>query len=378
MIQNRVKVAIIGMGAWGTRAHLPALAAREDVEVVAIVDARTETLPAIAAQHGIPHTFPDADTLFRTIDRLDAVIIATPTDTHHELVLRAFAAGVHVLCEKPLAYDVSQANAIVAAMRANRRVGKIGFLFRFSPVVERMKQLIDEGFIGAVQLFESITVNAQFIDPARPLHWKMQQARANGGVFVEYGSHSIDLALWLGGPMTRVVGHGTTLIPGRLTASGAPARVDVDDAMSWIATYRSGGGALFRTGWASLPIGGGGVRVYGSRGSLAWQLDPTTRRSEQLIAATIDDPEPRVLLDFTPPFDPQTDGGAFPLGLSARYNARLVERFIADIRADRRTGPSFTDGLAVQRVLAALRTSLDEGRWVDVEMDEDDGEGEQR
>lgn len=372
MGENRLRVAIIGMGAWGTRAHLPAFAARADVEVVAIVDARTEALPAIAEQYGIPHTFSDAASLFRGVNGLDAVVLVTPTETHHDLVLQALAAGAHVLCEKPLAYDVPQADAMMAALRARGRFGKVGFLFRFSPVVERMKQLIEAGYIGDVQLFEGMTLNAQFIDPARPLHWKMRRAHANGGVFVEYGSHTIDLALWLGGPMDRIVGHGATFIAERFTEGGAPGRVDVDDASSWIGTYRGGGEALFRTGWASLPIGGGGVRVYGSRGSLAWQLDPTTRRSEQLVAATIDDPEPRVLLDFTPPYDPAIDAGSFPLGLLARYNARLVERFVADIRANSNTGPSFADGLAAQRVLAALRMSLDESRWVAVERGEED------
>jgi predicted dehydrogenase len=245
----------------------------------------------------------------------------------------------------------------------------MGFLFRFSPVVMRMKELIDAGFIGDVQLFEGVTLNAQFIDPARPLHWKMQRRRANGGVFVEYGSHSIDLAMWLGGPITRVVAHGVTLISERQDTDGVIRAVDVDDVASWIGVYANGGEALFRTGWASRPVVSGGLRVYGSRGALAWQLDPTARRSEQLVAATNDDPEPKVLLDFTPPFDPRSDGGDFPLGLSARYNARLIERFVEDLRTNTATGPTFADGLAAQEVLAAIRISLDQGQWVDVERD---------
>lgn len=362
----RVQVAIIGMGAWGTRAHLPALAARDDVAVVAIADARADLLAPIATQYGIPQTFPDADSLFHSTPGLDAVVIATPTDTHYTIVQQAFAAGIHVFCEKPLAYDLAQARELAEAARAGNRITKMGFLFRFSPVVTRMKELIAAGFIGDMQLFESVTVNAQFSDPARPLHWKMQRARANGGVFVEYGVHSIDLALWLGGPIARVVAHGTTLVPERTDADGTRRAVDVDDVSSWIAAYASGGEALFRTGWASRPVGGGGLRVYGSRGALAWQLDPTTRRSEQLIGATHDDPEPKILLDFTPPFDPQIDGGDFPLGLSARYNARLIESFVRDLRTGTPSSPTFADGLVAQEVLTAIRTSLDESRWVDV------------
>jgi predicted dehydrogenase len=252
------------------------------------------------------------------------------------------------------------------AVQAHGRVGKIGFLFRCSPVVVRMKQLVDEGAIGTLQLFESITLNAQFVDPNRPLHWKMQRVHANGGVFVEYGSHAIDLAHWFGGPLDRVVAHGLTLIPRRPPGSDGSGTVDGDDACSWIATYAAGGQALFRSGWASFPVGGGGLRVYGSQGALAWQLDPTGRRSESLLAASVDEPTPRVIFEYAPPFDPALDEGSFPLGLLARYNARLAASFVADIRAGLVSGPSFSDGLAVQHVLAAIRTSLDEERWVDV------------
>jgi predicted dehydrogenase len=366
MVGDRLQVGVIGAGMWGARAHLPALVASPGVEVVALADADTDRVEEVAEQFGIRHTFADAAALLAQVDNLDAVVIATPTDTHRDLVLAACARGVHVLCEKPLAYDVAQAREMVAALNDKGLVGRLGFLFRLSPVVERMKRLVDEGFIGDVQLLESLTINAQFIDPARPLHWKMERSRANGGVFVEYGAHSIDLALWLAGPIKRVVAHGVTLVPERPTAGDERAVVTVDDASSWITQHTNGCEALFRTGWASLPIGGGGLRIYGTRGSLAWQLDPTTRRREWLLGATLDQPEPRELFEFTPPHDPRTDEGSFPLGLLARYNARLIASFVDDVRQGKASGPTFADGLAAQEVLAGIRTSLDEQRWVDV------------
>ncbi len=252
------------------------------------------------------------------------------------------------------------------AARGAGVVAKLGFLMRFSPVVARMKVLVDEGYVGELRGFEFHSVNAQFIDPDRPRHWKMERSRANGGAFAEYGSHGIDLALWFGGPISQVVAHGVTAIPERPLPGGGRGDVDVDDMTAWIGVYANGGDATFRTGWSSLPIGGGGVRIYGSRGSLAWQPDPTTRRSELLIGATVDSPEPTVLLDHTPEHDAAIDSGPFPLGLFARYNAGLIDSFVGDIRAGRATGPTFNDGLEVQRVLTAIRASLDEGRWVNI------------
>lgn len=347
------------------RAHLPALAACDGVDVVALVDPRTDMIEPAAARYRVPGVFRDVETMLRQVPSLDAAVVATPTDAHHPVVMRLLDRGAHVLCEKPLAFTVVQAEEMTALLHARGRVGKMGFLFRYSPVVSRMKALIDQRYIGDVMALESSVVNAQFVDPAKPVHWKMRRERANGGVFVEYGVHSIDLALWLGGPMSRVVAHGLTSIRERPATDGY-AEVDVDDVSAWIAVYESGGQALFKAGWASLPIGGGGLRVYGRTGSLAWQLDPTTRRTERLLVSTLAEPEPRVLLEFEAPPVPEDGTGWAPLGLLAHYNNRLDAGFIDDIRRGRTTGPSFDDGLAAQRVLAAIRTSLDEGRWVDV------------
>jgi len=366
MANPPLRVAVVGVGLWGGRAHLPALKAIPDVDVVSLVDERLDLAVALGNEFGVPKTYAGIRALFADDTSLDAVVIATPTDTHADVVGVALAAGVNILCEKPLAYNVSQARDLARSIRAAGCVGKMGFLFRYSPAAEYLKARVDGGYLGDVKLFESVTVNAQFADPARPLHWKMQRARANGGVFVEYGSHTIDLAQWFGGPLERVVAHGVTLIPQRSAEDGSICSVDVDDAASWIGVYANGGQALFRTGWASLPIGGTGVRVYGSHGALAWHQDGN-RKSERVIGSTLESPEPQVLFEFQPDYDPSLDEGSFPLGLLGRYNRRLVGSFIEDIRAARASGPTFEAGLAAQEVLEALRTSLDEGRWVRIE-----------
>ena len=364
MRDERIRIGVIGLGAWGARAHLPAFASLPDVAVVAVADPDAVAVRAAAHAHGVARVETDAGRLFSDPGGLDAVVIATPDDTHHDLVIAAFDAGLHVLCEKPLANTVSEATEMLAAAERADRVAKIGFLFRHSPVVIRMHELVQQGLIGDVQLFEHVSVNAQFVDPQRPLHWKMQRKHAHGGVFVEYGSHTIDLALWFGGPLTSVVAHGVTLIPERPLANGGVGTVDGDDVAAWIGEYAGGGQALFRSGWASLPVGTGGMRVYGSRGTLLWEQ--YGRAAEALLVATLDDPQPRTLLEFAPPHDSAVDDGPFPLGIYARYNRRLAESFVRDIHQGAVSGPSFADGLAAQRVLAAIRESLDGRRWADI------------
>ncbi len=361
---NRLRIGIIGMGAWGSRAHLPAFASLPGVEVVAVADPDEAAARRAADAFGIQRIETDAVRLLRDPGGLDAVVIATPDDTHRDLAIAAFEAGLHVLCEKPLARTVGDAEEMVVAAERSGRIAKLGFLFRHSPVVIRMHELVTQGTIGAVQAFEHVGVNAQFADPNRPLHWKMQRKYANGGVFVEYGAHTIDLAHWFGGPIGRVVAHAVTLVPERPLAAGGTGMVDGDDLASWIGEYASGGQALFRSGWASWPVGMGGMRVYGSGGTLLWEQ--RGRASEALLIATHDDPEPRTLLEYEPQHDPTVDGGPFPLGIYSHYNRNLAASFVSDIRAGHVTGPTFADGLAAQRVLAAIRTSLDEARWVEI------------
>jgi predicted dehydrogenase len=363
---DRLRIALVGLGAWGTRAHLPACLACDDMHVVGLVDPNAEAVEKVGETYGIAGRYTSLDALFSAVDDLDALVIATPDDTHYDLVMQAFERGLHVLCEKPLGYNVEQAEAMAEAAIKHNRVAKMGFIFRYSPVVQRMKELIDAGYIGELQMYENATVNAQFVDPQTPRHWKMTKEHAGGGVFVEYGVHSMDLAMWFGGPISSVVANAMTLVPERPDRAGNRVPVEVDDVCSWIATYANGGEALFRTGWASLPVGGGGTRIYGSKGSLAWEMDAATRRSERLLGVTLDQREPQVLFEFKPPFDPRTDSGVFPLGLLARYDQRLINSFAQDIRAGKVTSGSFAEGLAAQRVVEAVRTSLDERRWVDV------------
>ena len=371
MSTSPIRVAVIGLGAWGTLAHLPSLRTYPEAEVVAVVERDERRLREVAARFDIPLALRTAGELWRRADAFDAVVIATPTDTHRDLALAALTLGKHVLCEKPLAYDSGQARAMVEAARTAGVVTKLGFMFRFSPAIQRMKALLDEGYAGDIVAFQSHTMNGQFIDPMTTIHWKMRRDRANGGVFAEYGAHAIDLASWLVGPIESVVAQARTITPRRPDGAGASVTVDVDDAAAWLVAFASGAQGSFETSWSTLPVGGGGVRVYGTRGSLTWQPDPGLRTSERLVGATIDHPEPEVLLAY----ETSRNGGdagsdaARSIGISADYNDGLIAAFLLDIRRGHGTGPNFTDGLRVQDVLGAIQRSLDSRQWEPVPME---------
>src|SRR5215469_4359375 len=96
----RIRLALIGVGSWGGRAHLPGFAGCDDVQIVALVDPRIDLIRPLGSQYRIPGVFADVEALLDEIRDLDAVVIAAPTDAHHRLALKAIAAGAHVLCEK--------------------------------------------------------------------------------------------------------------------------------------------------------------------------------------------------------------------------------------------------------------------------------------
>src|SRR5215469_13314301 len=102
MANQRLRVAVVGVGLWGGRAHLPALKAIADVDVVALVDERLDMTAGLGDGPGAPKRYAGIRELFADDNQLDAVVIATPTDTHADVVGVALGAGVHVLCEKPL------------------------------------------------------------------------------------------------------------------------------------------------------------------------------------------------------------------------------------------------------------------------------------
>ena len=171
---------------------------------------------------------------------------------------------------------------------------------------------------------------------------------------------------WRCGTAARCAASSRTRDPGGAAArgGGGVATVETDDVASWIAEYASGGQALFRAGWTNLPAGSGGVVLYGSQGTLHWRQH--SRVTESLLLATIDDPEPRVVLEFSPPVNPALDAGGLVMGIFAHYNRNLAESFLRDIRDGAASWSTFGDGLAAQRVLTAIRASLDESRWVDI------------
>jgi len=186
-------LGLIGCGGFG-RFCLDAFAKMDEVRIAAVADVVTEAAQAAGGAFDVPH-FTDPADLIAHPD-VQIVHVATPPDTHHRLAMAAIRDGKHVLCEKPLALTVEEADEIVAAASDARVAAPVNFVLRYNRVVDTVKAVLDAGVLGrplAVRL-----TNCAGDTKLGPGHWFWNKA-VSGGIFVEHGVHFFDLyAHWFG------------------------------------------------------------------------------------------------------------------------------------------------------------------------------------
>lgn len=148
-----IRLALVGYGHWGPN-YLRNLQFMEEVEVVMVCDSNPVALRKIGKQYPAIKTVTDFNQIL-TEKGIDAVIIATPAKTHYELVKKAFQAGKHVLVEKPLALEVSEAEDLVRMAENLKKVLMVGHTFLYNPAVRKMKEYVDSGMLGKIYYLQA-------------------------------------------------------------------------------------------------------------------------------------------------------------------------------------------------------------------------------
>lgn len=197
-----MRVGIVGAGLQAKR-RLPSLLQSVDTEVVAVVSAaHDETAKALADRAGCQHLVGWESVVAR--DDLDAILVCTPTYLHAPISIAALSKGVHVLCEKPLARTLEEAQAMVSAARASGAVLKCGFNHRHHPGVQQARKWLEAGAIG-----EPVFVRCRYGICGRPGYkdeWRANPEHSGGGHLMEQGIHGIDLARWFLGDFAQATG----------------------------------------------------------------------------------------------------------------------------------------------------------------------------
>jgi len=357
-----LRVGIVGAGSWSRAAHIPGFQQCDGVDLVALCDTDRELAAQVARQSGIPGVYGSTVEMLNR-EHLDLISIVTPDDRHAVDVLAAIAASVDVLSEKPLATSLGDAQGLALAAQAAGRQTKVGFILRYAPAVMRLREMVLGGEIGEPHLLQAFQQNGQFLDPATPYHWKMQRERTGGGAVVEYGIHTLDLARWLMGEVSRVCASGRTVIPTRPLPSGTGTGVvDVDDSTIWMMDFTSGGLGIGHAGWATAGRPPGlELRVYGSRGAVRCQLTDDLPEATALWLAGEDG-------TFHPVAVPAARTPLMPSSGPwwTRFPAHLIRHFVAEIRSGQPAGPTFSDGVRAQAILDALLRSMREDCWMSI------------
>ena len=364
-------------------------------ELAAVAGRNEDGVRAAAAKLGWESSETDWRALIGRED-IDLIDICTPGNTHAEIAIAALEAGKHVLCEKPLANSVAEAELMAAAARAAAARGvysMCGFSYRRTPALALAKRMVAAGRLGQIRHVRAQYLQDWLTDPDAPLTWRLDKTKSGSGALGDIGAHSIDAAQWitgrhitgvsalletfvkdrpLAGDLVGLGGHGA--------AGAGRGPVTVDDAAIFTARFGpatgngdgSGDGTGNGTGngAGSGPIGvfeatrfalgrknAMRLELNGTAGSLAFDFEDMNSLSVYDAADGPDAGFRRILV--TEPEHPYTGNWwptGHPLGYEHLFTHQAVD-LIHAINAGRPPTPSFADALQVQKVLAAIETS---------------------
>jgi predicted dehydrogenase len=323
------------------------------------------------------------------LDRSDIglVDICTPGDTHAEIAVAALEAGKHVLCEKPLANSVAEAQTMAEAAERAARSGvraMVGFTYRRVPAIALARRLVADGRIGEVRHVRAQYLQDWISDPQAPMSWRLERERAGSGALGDIGAHIVDLTQFITGEEVasvsalletfvkqRPIADEQSGLLGAEALNGAGGRtgtVTVDDAAAFLARFGGGAVGVFEaTRFATGRKNSIRLEINGSRGSLAFDFE------DMNVLHFHDETESAETAGFrrilvTEPTHPYV-GAWWPpghvLGYEHGFTHQVVD-LVTAIAEDRQPLPSFADGLQVQTVLDAVERSARTGTWQDV------------
>ncbi|GAA1140562.1 Gfo/Idh/MocA family oxidoreductase [Nesterenkonia lutea] len=311
-------------------------------------------------------------------DDVDVIDICTPGDTHAEIALAALAAGKHVLCEKPLANSVAEAEAMTAAAEKAATEGVrsfCGFSYRRTPALALAKRFVDEGRLGEIRHVRAQYLQDWLSDADAPLNWRLDREKAGSGALGDIGAHSVDAAQWVSGQLIDGVSAmmhtfvdsrplaGTAEGLGGSAAAGAErGPVTVDDAAAFTARFSGGAIGVFEaTRFALGRRNANRLEINGSAGSVAFdfeqmnQLEYFDGRDDQAAQGFR-------TIQVTDAVHPYTDHW-WPVGHGLGYGDLFVHQVadvVAALETDTAPRPDFGEALQVQRVLHAVESSAAE------------------
>jgi predicted dehydrogenase len=290
------------------------------------------------------------------IDRkdIDIIDIALPNYLHAEVAIAAAQAGKMVFCEKPLALSLAEAEAMAHAARGQPTM--VWFNYRRVPAIAYARQLIQEGRLGAIYHYDAAYRQQWGPDLSRLGSWKLDRAQAGSGVADDLLTHLLDTALYLNGPMAEGIAVSRTFVPDR----------PIDDAFEALIRFENGSLGMFEaTRFAIGCKNANTFQIHGAGGMLRFNLERLNHLEFVDAAQPSVEQGARDLLvtDMKHPIFGNFWRPGHIIGYEHTFIAALAE-FLQCLARGAGFHPDFTDGLAVQRVLAALQQSVTTRQWI--------------
>ncbi|MBM7663456.1 putative dehydrogenase [Bacillus mesophilus] len=357
-MEHKIRVGIIGTG-FGAKVHAPIMQTHPGFEVVAISSVHRGNLEVVKQETGVEKIYDNWQQMIKE-EELDLLSVASAPYLHHEMVLEGFKEGLHILCEKPMAFDSIQSKEMLTARDQAGKFGLINFEFRFLPARRKVKEILESGNLGEVT---HVTYRANF-SSYKGLHanhrgW-LGQKEFGGGMLGAIGSHMFDSLTWWMDDEVKEVSGQLPIHVQQVIRDGETEERTAEDSFQAVGTLRKG--TSFTVELLSATRHRANMwklEVYGTKGSLIMTDDQTVEVGMG--------EEPLSIVELLPVIEEPTE--LSPRALSY-YQAfyPMLEHLYTTISNDSlaKNLPSFEHGHKVQLVLDAIRLSAKEGRKVTI------------
>ncbi len=353
-MSEKLRIGVVGTSWYSEYFHLAKIVEHPGAKLAAICGRNRNRAQEMADKFSIPQVFTDYQEMIERAN-LQALVVVTPDDLHYQVTMAALDAGLHVLCEKPLAQNLIQAKAMLEKAVAVGMIHMVCFTYRWIPAYRYLHQLLDQGYLG-----RCYQINFHFVGnyDRDEYSWHFDKKRSDG-TLGDFGSHMIDLARWYVGDIAQVCGQLSTFF-NRIGQDGQPMEPANDAAIMSLQFANGAQGVIQLSVVAQVGELGNRQHVilYGEEGTL--EVNSTTMGAAEIRGIR------RGEKDFHDLEIPQELFGmndrSVPFDFRKRPSADLP--FIDAILLESIAEPSFMDGYMAQQVIDASIQSDQQGKWI--------------
>lgn len=363
---DKIRLGVIGAstkpGIWASRAHLPAILASPEFELVAVCTTRQESAEESARNYGARFAFHDHRDMLACPD-IDAVAVVVRVPSHYHPTRDALNAGKHVYTEWPLGANLAEAQELADLARAKGVKAMVGLQARAAPGITYLKELVEDGYVGEVMSCHMSLIRGGLLERTSDRTWQRDDTLGANTLTIACG-HSIDALRFVVGDFSRAA----TVVATQATQwleSDTGQLVDVTSPDNVLVSGRLANGAVASVHVASVPWAGSGYRmeVYGREGTLIATSDESPQLGELRLQGVKG--QGNRLQDLPVPERHIQVLEGMPQG--SPYNVgQMYYRFAQAIQSGGSFQPSFDTAVELHRFLDAVRQSSDEGREVAV------------